>query len=147
MSKHGGRRTGAGRKPKVDGVAEFLVEDHSDERGRLRVLDNLPFAVKRAFVLDRIPATQRAGHAHRTCHQLIFCASGSFQAETEQRRPYSSFVRKTLKQGDAMVIPAMHWLTLDKFSKPAICLVLASEPFNEAEMIRDWDEFLKLTGE
>lgn len=144
MTTHGGRRTGAGRKPKVNGVAEFPVEDHSDERGRLRVLDNLPFKVQRAFVLDKIPATQRAGHAHRTCHQLLFCASGSFCATTLDGK--AGVGQKTMIQGDALIIPAMHWLTLDEFSKPAICLVLASEPFSEAEMIRDWDEFLKLTG-
>ncbi len=102
--------------------------------------ENLPFAVKRIYYLYDIPGGEdRGGHAHKELRQLIVAASGSFDVMLDD-----GINKKivTLNRPDygLMVVPGI-WRELMEFSSGAICLVLASEIYDEQDYIRDFEIF------
>lgn len=104
---------------------------------------NLPFEIKRVYYLYDIPGGEdRGGHAHKELRQLIVAASGSFDVLLDDG------VNKkvvTLNRPDygLMVVPGI-WRELMEFSSGAICLVLASEIFDNEDYIRDYNHFVNL---
>lgn len=117
-----------------------LPRHGSDRCGNLTVADNLPFPVKRVYYLYDVPGGENRGeHAHRTLNQLIVAASGSFTVllddGTERRevflnRPYIG-----------LLIPAGIWHHLRDFSSGAVALALASDFYDEADYIRNYEDF------
>lgn len=102
--------------------------------------ENVPFDVKRIYYLYDIPGGEnRGGHAHRDLRQLIVAASGSFDVILDD-----GINKKivTLNRPDygLMVVPGI-WRELIEFSSGAICLVLASEVYNEDDYIREYHDF------
>ncbi|KFD40159.1 WxcM-like domain-containing protein [Schleiferia thermophila str. Yellowstone] len=101
---------------------------------------NVPFDVKRIFYLYDIPGGEdRGGHAHKTLHQLVIAASGSFDILLNDG------VNKkvvTLNRPDygLYIVPGI-WGELMEFSSGAICLVLASEVYDEEDYIREYELF------
>lgn len=101
---------------------------------------NVPFDVKRIYYLYDIPGGEdRGGHAHIELRQLIVAASGSFNVLLDDG------VNKkvvTLNRPDygLLVVPGI-WRELMEFSSGSICLVLASEVYNEQDYIREYPEF------
>jgi len=101
----------------------------------------IPFDIKRVFYLYDVPGGEsRGAHAHKKCHQFLVAASGSFevllddgerQDTVQLNRPY-----------EGLHIPPMIWASEINFSSGSICLVLASEVYDENDYIRDYNEFL-----
>jgi hypothetical protein len=101
---------------------------------------NTPFEIKRAFYIKDVPeGGTRAGHALRTCEQLIIAVHGAFDviADDGKARKRWRLERST----QALYLPRMVWRELENFSPGSICLVLASEHFSEASYIRTYSEF------
>lgn len=126
----------------------FLVEldkHHSDRKGNLTVVGkgiDVPFDVKRVYYLYDVPGGEsRGGHAHKALYQLIVAVSGSFTVTLDDGTDKKTFVLNRPYTG-LLVVPGI-WRTLDDFSSGAVCLVLASEIYDEADYIRDYEEFLK----
>jgi hypothetical protein len=100
-----------------------------------------PFSVKRVYYLYDVPGgAKRGGHAHKNLYQLIVAASGSFEVKLED-----GFNSKTLNLNHPytglMVTPGI-WREILNFSSGSICLVLASELFDENDYIRDFNHYL-----
>lgn len=117
----------------------------SDPRGNLSFIQHpgiCPFEIKRVFYLYDVPAdSERGGHAHYEGRELIIALAGSFDVvltdgETTTRshldRPYR-----------ALYIPTGYWRTIDNFSGGAVCMVITSTNYSEADYIRDYDDFLR----
>lgn len=101
---------------------------------------NIPFEIKRIFYIKDVPAGgTRAGHALRTCEQLIIAIHGAFDAVADDGSARKRWRLERSSQG--LYVPNMIWRELENFSPEAICLVLASEPFSEASYIRTYAEF------
>ena len=122
-----------------------LDRHHSDRKGNLTVVENdvtLPFDVKRVYYLYDITGGEgRGAHAHRELQQLIVAASGSFTVTLDDGLNKRSFFLNRPYQG-LYVKPGM-WRDLADFSSGAVAMVLASEVYDPADYIRDYDEFLK----
>lgn len=122
-----------------------LDRHHSDRKGNISVVENgkdIPFDVKRTYYLYDVPGGEsRGGHAHKELSQLIIAASGSFTVTLDDGRVKRTFTLNRPCQG-LYVVPGI-WRTLDDFSSGAVCLVLASERYDEKDYIRDYQEFLK----
>lgn len=116
-----------------------------DPRGNLTVAEqmlNVPFEIKRVYWVYDIPAGEnRGGHAHKQCRELIIAASGSFTVTVDDGRGRRTFLMNHPYQG--LLVETDVWRTLDDFSSGAVCLVLASELFEEEDYIRDYDDYLK----
>ena len=122
-----------------------LDKHHSDRKGNITVVENkedIPFEVRRTYYLYDVPGGEsRGGHAHRELSQLIIAASGSFTVTLDDGKAKRTFVLNRPYQG-LYIVPGI-WRTLDDFSTGAVCLVLASHGYDEADYIRDYDEFIK----
>lgn len=120
------------------------LDKHHHAKGNISVVENgktIPFEVRRTYYLYDVPGGEsRGGHAHRALRQLIVAASGSFTVTLDDGNVKRTFVLNRPYQG-LLVIPGI-WRTLDDFSSGSVCLVLASELYEESDYIRDYDEFL-----
>lgn len=99
------------------------------------------FDIKRIYYLYDIPSGEdRGGHAHRELHQLIVAASGSFSVVLDDGLN-KNIVTLNRPDHGLIIVPGI-WRDLLDFSSGAICLVLASHIYSEADYIRDHEEFL-----
>ena len=105
--------------------------------------NDLPFKVKRVFYLYDVPGGEsRGAHAHHNCHQLLIAVSGSFEVEVNDGTNTITYFLNNPKEG--LYIPNYLWAAEKKFSSGTICLVLASDLYEENDYIREYDEFLSL---
>lgn len=100
----------------------------------------IPFDIKRVFYSYDIPAAVRRGaHAHKSCHQFIIAAGGSFKVNIDNGEECTTVFLNRPFQG--VHIPPGVWSEEAEFSSGSICLVLCSEPYDAEEYIRSYDEF------
>lgn len=102
---------------------------------------NIPFDVKRIYYLYDIPGGEdRGGHAHKELYQLIVAASGSFNVLLDDGKNKKIV---TLNRPDygLMVVPCI-WRELFEFSSGAICLVLASQKYDQEDYMRSYEQFI-----
>ena len=121
----------------------------TDPRGNLTFIEgehHVPFDIKRVYYLYDVPGGEtRGGHAHRRLEQLIIAAMGSFEVVVDDGRERKSFFLNRSYYG--LYIPNMIWRELENFSSGSVCLVLASEHYDESDYYRDYDEFRRDAGE
>ena len=128
----------------VSGVSLYRVPRIEDLRGDLiarEVGAGLPFAPKRCFVvMDVLSKEVRGEHAHRECHQLLVCTKGSMSCVVDDGVRHQEVLLDASEVG--LYVPAMVWSTQYKYTKDAILLVFASDPYDPDDYIRDYDAFL-----
>ena len=133
------------KESKVYDCTIIELDQHHTPQGNLSVVSNskeIPFDVKRIYYSYDIPGGKaRGAHAHRQLYQLLVAASGAFSITLDDGTVRRTFLLNHPYQG-LLIVPGI-WRTLDEFSSGAICLCLASEPYDPADYIRDYDEFLK----
>lgn len=114
-----------------------------DVRGNIAVIEKqvVPFEIKRVYYLFDVPSSSsRGGHAHKTLQQLLVPLSGSFDVILKDGKNTQTV---TLNKPDkGLLIRSNTWRELENFSSGAVCLVVASEVFDEADYIRDFGEFV-----
>lgn len=131
------------------GVMLIQLPENVDERGRLSFLEggkHIPFEVKRVFWISGVPADKtRGGHAHWTCHEVVFPVTGSFEIEVDDGR-----CARTLTMNDArmgVMIPAGVWCELRHFAPGTVCVVVASEEFNAQGYVHVREEWQRMKTE
>ncbi len=117
-----------------------------ERRGSLTFIEggrHIPFDIARVYYLYDVPASAtRAGHAHFKLTQLIIASAGSFNVNLDNGCEKGTIHLDRPYRG--LLLRPMVWRMIDGFSGGAMCLVIASIPYDEAEYIRDYDEFTKL---
>lgn len=121
----------------------------SDPRGNLTFIENnkhIPFEIKRIFFLYDVPGgAWRAGHALKTCHQFIIAVSGSFDVILDDGTQRQRFSLNRSYYG--LYVPPLIWREIDNFSSGSVCLVLASEFYQESDYYREYGDFQKQSKE
>ena len=117
-----------------------------DPRGNLTVAEQMksvPFEVKRVYWTYDVPAGERrGGHARKECVEFIIAVSGSFTVTLDDGKGNrKDFHLNHPWQG--LLVPTGIWRTLEDFSSGAVCLVLASELYDEDDYIYEYEDFLK----
>lgn len=119
-----------------------------DLRGALSVGEfgrDLPFVPKRYFLVFDVPSRETRGeHAHRQCHQFLVCVHGSVRVLADDGRTRREFTLDAPDQG--LHLPPMTWGTQYRYSPDAVLLVFASHEYDDADYIRDYDDFLAEAG-
>lgn len=104
---------------------------------------HVPFEVRRYFLVYDVQSEHiRGEHAHRRLHQFLVCVAGRCNVVTDDGMTRHEVVLDSASKG--IHIPPMVWATQYKFTRDAVLLVLASEYYDAAEYIRDYDEYLAL---
>ena len=120
-----------------------------NDSGNLTPIENgidIPFDVKRIYYLYDVPGGEaRGGHAHKDLEQIIIAASGSFDVMLDDGKN-KKVVNLNRPYFGLHVVPGL-WRELLNFSSGSICLVLASELYDEADYMRDFNKFLEYKNE
>ncbi len=115
-----------------------------DPRGNLSFIEggkHIPFDMRRVFYLYDVPGgAERMGHALKTCEQFLIAMSGSFDVVLYDGKHNERFHMNRSYYG--LYIPPLTWREIDNFSSGSVCLVLASEPYDEAGYYREYRDFL-----
>ena len=115
-----------------------------DGRGELSFVENkshIPFEIKRVFYLYNIPdGAERGGHAHKKCQQLIIPISGSFYVTLKNGIDGCRY--RLDNPSEALYVAPYIWNELSYFAPKSVCLVLASELYDELDYIRNYQDFL-----
>ncbi|MCX7672533.1 MAG: FdtA/QdtA family cupin domain-containing protein [Thiobacillaceae bacterium] len=118
----------------------------TDPRGNLTFVEGMrhvPFEIKRVYYLYDVPGgADRGAHAHKTLHQFIVAMSGSFDVVLNDGDRQRRFQLNRSYYG--LYVCPMMWRYLDNFSSGAVCMVLASSPYDPDDYVRDYQEFLRL---
>jgi hypothetical protein len=117
----------------------------SDPRGNLTFVEggkHIPFDIKRAYYLYDVPGgAERGGHAHKDLYQLIIAMSGAFDIVLDDGREKKRFHLNRSYFG--LYVCPMIWREMDNFSSGAVCLVLASNRYDESDYYRNYEDFIK----
>lgn len=116
-----------------------------DPRGNLTFIEgerHVPFDIKRVYYLYDVPGgAERGAHGHKALHQLVVAMSGSFDIHLDDGREKRVFHMNRSYFG--LYIGPMIWRELTNFSSGAVCMVLASERYNESDYYRDYADFMR----
>ena len=115
-----------------------------DPRGNLTFVEggrHIPFDIRRVYYLYDVPGgAERGGHAHKELEQLIVAMSGSFDVVLDAGRKKKRFHLNRSYFG--LYVCPMIWRELDNFSSGSVCMVLASNLYDEADYYRDYKEYV-----
>jgi hypothetical protein len=115
-----------------------------DARGNLSVIESnkqIPFDIQRVYYLYDVPGgSERGGHAHKKLHQLIVAIGGSFDVNIDDGHNKKTYHLNRSHKG--LYICPMIWRVINNFSSGSLCLVMASEIYDEADYIRNYTEFV-----
>jgi hypothetical protein len=120
----------------------------SDKRGNLSFIEggkHIPFDIQRVYYLYDVPGgADRGSHAHKNLHQFIVAMSGSFDVVLDDGIAKKRFHLNRSYFG--LYLCPMMWRDIDNFSSGAVCMVLASACYSEADYIRDYSQFTALAN-
>ncbi len=117
------------------------IENRAGNITPIHGMKNVPFDIKRVFYSYDIPGGEaRGAHAHKECHQFIVAASGSFEVVLDDGRNKRTVLLNRPFYG--LHVPPGIWAAEQGFSSGAICLVLASDLYEEEDYLRNYQDFL-----
>jgi len=127
-------------------VKLYDLPPHGDDRGQLIAIEagkDLPFDVKRVYyIYDTLPGVRRGFHAHRNLQQILICVSGSCKIHLDNGFDTAEVLLDRPDLG--LYISNDMWREMYDFSEGAVLLVLASQHYDEADYIRNYDAFIEM---
>ena len=129
----------------LESVRIIMLPKILDERGNLSFIEgnnHIPFKIERTYMIYDVPGGEtRGGHAYQELNEFIVSLSGSFDVvldDGNEKRIYS-----LNRSYYGLYIPKMIWRSLENFSTNSLCMILASEKYNEDDYLRNYDDFKK----
>lgn len=120
----------------------------TDPRGNLTFVEggsHIPFDIQRVYYLYDVPGgAERGGHAHKALHQFIIAMSGSFDVVLDDGTRKQRFHLNRSYYG--LYVCPMIWRELNNFSSGSVCMVLASNRYDEDDYYRDYQDYFQAQG-
>ena len=124
------------------------LKNKRESRGNLTFIESgidIDFKIERVYYIYDVPSGQyRGSHAHKNLEQLIIAISGSFDIIVDDGKKKKLVTLDNPVLG--LYLPKMIWRKMNNFSSGSVCLVFASDHYDEKDYIRNYDEFLKKKG-
>lgn len=128
----------------IDNCKIIELPKIGEPRGNLTFVEgnnHIPFDIRRVYYLYDVPGgAERGGHAHKGLHQLIIAMSGSFDVVLDDGQKKQRIHLNRSYFG--LYVCPMIWRELDNFSSGSVCLVLASNIYDEADYYREYDDYI-----
>lgn len=126
-------------------IRKYTFPPHGDDRGQLVAIEemkDLPFDIKRVYyIYDTLTDVVRGHHAHKCLKQVLLCVHGSCKIHLDNGHETAEVLLD--KPNEGLYIENDMWREMYDFTPDAVLLVLASEYYDEADYIRNYDEFRK----
>ncbi|WNH13021.1 sugar 3,4-ketoisomerase [Thalassobellus suaedae] len=137
------------RRIMIHGTELIDIPKICDDKGRgnLSVIENdcIPFKIDRVYYLYDVPSdAYRGGHAHKEQLELLIALSGSFEVVLDNGFEKTKVMLNKPNKG--LLINKGVWRELENFSSGVVCLVLASDVFDEDDYIRSYNDFKLFVG-
>jgi|SRR5450755_632276 len=130
-------------KPSIGDCRIVTLPRIQDPRGNLTFIEgkrHVPFSIARVYYLYDVPGgAERGGHAHKDLHQLIIAMSGSFDVTLDDTVERHRFHLNRSYSG--LYVCPMIWREIDNFSSGSVCMVLASNTYDEDDYYRNYAHF------
>ena len=127
-------------------VKMYTFPPHGDDRGQLVAIEamkDLPFEIRRVYyIYDTLPGVRRGFHAHLNLQQILLCVNGSCKIHLDNGTDTAEVTLD--KPNVGLYISNDMWREMYDFTPGTVLLVLASEYYDEADYIRNYDEFIKM---
>ena len=127
-------------------IKTYHFPPHGDDRGQLvalEAMEHIPFEIRRVYyIYDTVSGVRRGMHAHRNLEQILICVHGSCKILLDD-----GYERREVlldKPTEGLYISNDTWREMYDFSQDAVLLVLASEHYDEADYIRNYQDFLDM---
>ncbi len=122
------------------------LQSHGDDRGSLVSLEeqkNIPFPIKRVYyVFNTKDKVRRGYHAHKKLKQLAIVVKGSCRFLLDDGNEKIEVLLDNPAQG--LYIESFVWREMFDFSEDCVLMVLADSIYDEADYVRDYEEFTKM---
>ena len=126
-------------------VKKYTFQIHGDDRGQLVALEeakDIPFKIKRVYYMyDTGEGVRRGFHAHKCLEQILICIHGSCKILLDNGAEKETVVLD--KPYEGLYVSNDMWREMFDFSPDAVLMVLASELYDEADYISNYDDFLE----
>ena len=130
-------------------IIKYTFPPHGDDRGQLVAIEamkDLPFPINRVYyIYDTLPGVRRGFHAHKCLQQILLCVNGSCKIHLDNGHETAEVLLD--KPNEGLYIANNMWREMYDFTPGAVLLVLASEYYDEADYIRNYDDFIKMIQE
>ena len=130
-------------------VIKYVFQPHGDDRGQLVALEefkDIPFKIKRVYYLYETKENVTRGyHAHKSLQQILICVHGSYKLRLDNGREKKIVLLDN--PTEVLYVSNAMWREMFDFSPDAVLMVLVSELYDEADYIRDYEEFLAYVKE
>lgn len=135
-------------EPVLDNGSQLLdFPKLTDERGSLTFLEgseHVPFDIRRVYYIYDVPKNQTRGeHAHEDLDQVLVAVSGQFKVEIDDGRSRTTVTLDSPDEG--LYLTGLTWREMRAFSEHAVCLVLASDYYDEDDYVHNYEEFQRLS--
>jgi len=118
---------------------------HGDERGSLIAIEaekSVPFEVRRVYyIFATKEGVERGFHAHKALNQVAVAVTGSCEMVLDDGECETSVLLDSAQKG-VLIGPGV-WRVMRNFSSDCVLLVLADQHYDEADYIRDYQEFIE----
>ena len=130
-------------------IKTYTFPPHGDDRGQLVAIEaneHIPFTVNRVYyIYDTLPGVRRGFHAHKNLEQILICIHGSCKIRLDNGREKK--IVPLEKPYEGLYVANNMWREMFDFSPDAVLMVLASELYDEADYIRNYDDFLAFVNQ
>ena len=127
-------------------IKTYNFLSHGDDRGQLVAIEamkDLPFEIKRVYyIYDTLPGVRRGYHAHKCLQQILLCVNGSCKIHLDDGTETAEVTLDKPNRG--LYISNNMWREMYDFTPGTVLLVLASEYYDEADYIRNYDDFMNM---
>jgi len=129
-------------------IKKYTFQIHGDNRGQLVAIEefsDIPFAIKRVYYMyDTTKGVRRGYHAHKNLQQILICVKGNCKILLDDGTEKQEILLD--KPYEGLYIANNIWREMFDFSEDAVLMVLASEKYDEADYIRNYNDFLTFVG-